>query len=76
MEKYCVADYKDVHEFLAHLARRLGKLKKGGVADVLAAGRTVLRDWNRYSDIFIVSSLYRPSYFSKSVTKSLADLQF
>ena len=29
MEKYSVPDYTDVHEFLAHLGKRLGKLKKG-----------------------------------------------
>ena len=29
MEKYSVPDYTDVHEFLSHLGKRLGKLKKG-----------------------------------------------
>ena len=29
MEKYLVPDYTDVPEFLAHLGKRLGKLKKG-----------------------------------------------
>ena len=29
MEKYSVPDYVDVHEFLMHLGKRLGKLKKG-----------------------------------------------
>ena len=29
MEKYLVPDYTDVHEFLVHLGKRLGKLKKG-----------------------------------------------
>ena len=29
MEKYLVPDYTDVHEFLSHLGKRLGKLKKG-----------------------------------------------
>ncbi|KXJ13499.1 guanine nucleotide-binding protein-like 3 homolog [Exaiptasia diaphana] len=46
MEKYCVPDYKDVNEFLTHLGKRLGKLKKGGVPDISAAGKMVLQDWN------------------------------
>lgn len=29
MEKYLVPDYANVQEFLAHLGKRLGKLKKG-----------------------------------------------
>ena len=29
MEKYLVPDYATVQEFLAHLGKRLGKLKKG-----------------------------------------------
>lgn len=29
MEKYLVPDYASVQEFLAHLGKRLGKLKKG-----------------------------------------------
>ena len=29
MEKYCVPNYEDAHEFLRHLGKRLGKLRKG-----------------------------------------------
>jgi nuclear GTP-binding protein len=29
IEQYCIPEYGDVYEFLAHLARRKGKLKKG-----------------------------------------------
>lgn len=32
--------------FLAMVAKKLGKVKKGGVPDKVMAGRTVLRDWN------------------------------
>jgi hypothetical protein len=32
-------------EFLAHVAHKVGKLKKGGVPDYRAAAVTVLRDW-------------------------------
>lgn len=46
MEKYCVADYSNTHEFLSLFAKRLGKLKKGGVPDQLAAAKIILQDWN------------------------------
>eukprot|EP00795_Rhopilema_esculentum_P002130 gene2131-17718_t len=46
IEKYCVPDYKDATEFLSHLARRLGKLRKGGVPDTTAAAKAILQDWN------------------------------
>ncbi|XP_065674255.1 guanine nucleotide-binding protein-like 3 homolog isoform X4 [Hydra vulgaris] len=46
MQKYCVADYSDAHDFLVLFAKRLGKLKKGGVADVHASAKVLLQDWN------------------------------
>lgn len=46
MLHYCITEYKDVHEFLSLLARRLGRLKKGGVPDVNRAAKTVLQHWN------------------------------
>ena len=46
LEYYCIPEYKDVEEFLVHLANRMGKLKKGGIPDTEAAARSVLRDWN------------------------------
>lgn len=52
MEKYLVPDYTDVHEFLSHLGKRLGKLKKGGIPNVIAAGKTVLKDWNSGKIVF------------------------
>ena len=46
MEFYCIPEFVDVHEFLSHVARRHGRLKKGGVPDVDAAAKVVLHDWN------------------------------
>ena len=46
MEKYCVADYSTTMEFLSMLAKRLGKLRKGGIPDILAGAKMVLQDWN------------------------------
>ncbi|XP_078683797.1 guanine nucleotide-binding protein-like 3 homolog [Branchiostoma floridae x Branchiostoma belcheri] len=45
MLHYGVPDYANVHEFLALLAKRQGKLKKGGVPDVDKAAKLVLQDW-------------------------------
>jgi len=46
MLHYNIPDYSDTAEFLVLLARRFGKLKRGGVADVARAARTLLQDWN------------------------------
>ena len=48
MEFYCIPDFADVQEFLSHIARRHGRLKKGGLPDVDAAAKVVLHDWNRW----------------------------
>uniref|UniRef100_A0A8D0HPS4 Uncharacterized protein n=1 Tax=Sphenodon punctatus TaxID=8508 RepID=A0A8D0HPS4_SPHPU len=45
MQHYGVPDFRDTLEFLAHLARRQGKLKKGGTPDHDKAAKTVLSDW-------------------------------
>lgn len=47
MEHYGVPTYHDTMEFLAHLARRQGKLRKGGLPDHEKAARAVLSDWTR-----------------------------
>ena len=47
MLQYSVADFAYASEFLSLLARRLGRLKKGGIPDVVKAGKTVLQDWNK-----------------------------
>lgn len=46
LEYYCIPEYDDVQEFLSHLAKKTGKLKKGGIPDLEAAAKSVLRDWN------------------------------
>ncbi|XP_077185714.1 guanine nucleotide-binding protein-like 3-like protein isoform X2 [Paroedura picta] len=45
MQHYGVSDFRDTLEFLAHLARRQGKLKKGGTPDHEKAAKAVLSDW-------------------------------
>ena len=48
MLHYKISDYSDVQEFVALLAQRLGRLKKGGRPDVNKAAKIVLQDWNRF----------------------------
>ncbi|XP_068450453.1 guanine nucleotide-binding protein-like 3-like protein [Clinocottus analis] len=45
MEHYGVSDFHTGLEFLAMLARRQGKLKKGGLPDTDKAAKCVLMDW-------------------------------
>merc|ERR1712100_744120 len=46
MVKYQISEYSNSQEFLSHIARRRGKLLKGGVPDYMDAARIVLQDWN------------------------------
>ncbi|KXS17794.1 P-loop containing nucleoside triphosphate hydrolase protein [Gonapodya prolifera JEL478] len=43
---YDIPDFVDARDFLVQLARKTGRLRKGGIPDVENAARTVLRDWN------------------------------
>ena len=52
MQKYRIPDYDNTQEFLCELAKRMGKLKKGGVPDVNAAAKAVLGDWNSGKIVF------------------------
>lgn len=45
-EYYRLPAFTNAVEFLQHLSIRLGKLKRGGGADVTAAARIVLNDFN------------------------------
>lgn len=42
---YKVPDYDTVNEFLVSLARKVGKLSRGGIPNTTAAARIVLQDW-------------------------------
>ncbi|XP_073496146.1 guanine nucleotide-binding protein-like 3-like protein isoform X1 [Phyllobates terribilis] len=45
LQHYKVTDFRDTLEFLAMLAKRQGKLKKGGTPDHEKAAKSVLTDW-------------------------------
>jgi len=46
MELYKVTEFKDTNDFLANVARKRGRLLKGGIANLEEAARIVLKDWN------------------------------
>lgn len=46
MEMYSVEEFSTPDEFFALKATRMGKFKKGGIPDTVAAARSVLEDWN------------------------------
>ncbi|KNE60717.1 hypothetical protein AMAG_06080 [Allomyces macrogynus ATCC 38327] len=43
---YGIPPFKSTNEFLFHVGKARGKLKRGGVPDVEDAARAVLNDWN------------------------------
>ncbi|XP_034290000.1 guanine nucleotide-binding protein-like 3-like protein [Pantherophis guttatus] len=45
MQHFSVPDFQNTMEFLAYLAKRQGKLKKGGIPDHEKAAKAVLNDW-------------------------------
>mmetsp|Transcript_42569 Transcript_42569/g.70852 ORF Transcript_42569/g.70852 Transcript_42569/m.70852 type:complete len:467 (-) Transcript_42569:478-1878(-) len=47
MKLYKIQTFNTPNEFLAAIAHKLGKLKKGGIPDLSLAARTILQDWNR-----------------------------
>lgn len=61
---YLVADFETSTEFLSSLAKRYGKFKKGGVADVNAAAKILLDDWNRY---LLVNIYFLETYFEEDI---------
>ena len=64
MLHYNLPEYHTTADFLSLLAKRLGRLKKGGVPDVNRAAKTVLHHWNRYcySPIKFFSNLSIKNY--------------
>lgn len=42
---YAIPDFKDIKEFLLHIAKKMGKVSKGRLPDFDAAAKIVLYDW-------------------------------
>uniref|UniRef100_A0A8D8UN73 Guanine nucleotide-binding protein-like 3 homolog n=1 Tax=Cacopsylla melanoneura TaxID=428564 RepID=A0A8D8UN73_9HEMI len=45
-ELYHVTEYNSPREFFYYFAKRLGRVKKGGVPDVEVAAKCLIKDWN------------------------------
>ena len=46
MVLYTIPYFNSTSEFLIHVARNKGRIRKGGVADIENAARCVIQDWN------------------------------
>lgn len=44
---YDIEEYSSTVDFLLKIARKMGKLAKGGVADLKAAAKLIVEDWNK-----------------------------
>ncbi len=44
---YGIVTWTDTEDFLEKVARRMGKLLKGGIPDVMAASKIIVNDWQR-----------------------------
>ena len=75
MERYVIPKFETTLEFLQHLARRQGRLKKGGVPDNEAAARILLQDWidGRLSYYTVPPEEHQlPTHLSSEVVGELA----
>ena len=46
MMLYTIPRFENIQEFLALVAQRMGRLRKGGIPNVEAAAKVILGDWN------------------------------
>jgi nuclear GTP-binding protein len=46
MQLYNVPAFSTVSQFLGHVARQTGKLKKGGIPDLISTAKNIVHDWN------------------------------
>ncbi|XP_014676603.1 PREDICTED: guanine nucleotide-binding protein-like 3 homolog [Priapulus caudatus] len=75
MLHYRIPDYADLNEFLALMAKRTGRLKKGGIPDVNKAARIVLQDWNSGKITFYTHPPEQhslPTHVSAEIVTSMA----
>ena len=65
MMMYNIGSFKNVDQFLMMIAKKYGKLKKGGRPNVNQAAKQILNDWIR----LVLFYIYKIVFFS-SVTNS------
>lgn len=72
---YRIPTFVSTQEFLFHVARAKGKLRKGGVPDAEAAARIVLQDWNagRISYYTLPPALPAGVHVSASIVPAFTD---
>ncbi|GMR39690.1 hypothetical protein PMAYCL1PPCAC_09885, partial [Pristionchus mayeri] len=77
MLHYVIPEFSSPDHFLALVARKLGRLKKGGTADLNAAARHVLHEWNtgklRYHTLVPEASLGEKQERSQEEVKLVAE---
>ncbi|CAO1614136.1 unnamed protein product [Parajaminaea phylloscopi] len=74
---YGLKSWKDSHDFLAQLARRFGKLLKGGEPDEETVAKMILNDWIRGKIPFFVpppESAARANSNAQSVEPTASDI--
>jgi nuclear GTP-binding protein len=75
MELYQIPVYRSADEFLAFVAHKIGKLKKGGIPDYHAAAVSVLRDWQVCVVVLVVDFLKKKKKKKKKKPKTKNKLQ-
>ena len=73
MEMYDIHEFSTPEEFFAKKAARMGRFKKGGIPDVVAAARSVLTDWNSGK---IRYALYFRYYYRNLIIDAAKSLWF
>mmetsp|Transcript_36209 Transcript_36209/g.35816 ORF Transcript_36209/g.35816 Transcript_36209/m.35816 type:complete len:86 (-) Transcript_36209:33-290(-) len=46
LREYRIPNFNTIHQFLAAVAKKTGKLSRGGVPDNKETAKLILRDWN------------------------------
>lgn len=71
MVLYNIPEYSNASEFLLFVAKRQGKLRKGGLCDIEATARAVLKDWNSGKiPFYTVPAAVTPSLREAAVVSS------
>jgi len=72
---YRIPKFADAHEFLVLMAKRFGRLLRGGIPDAEAAARHLIRDWNTGKIKYftqIPDNYERPVHISAEIVSQMA----
>ncbi|EDQ87622.1 uncharacterized protein MONBRDRAFT_27175 [Monosiga brevicollis MX1] len=73
MQHYAVPAFASTTEFLQHICRRFGKLKKHGAPDISAAAQIVIKDFNEGNVSFYMLPPEQVTEQSQATTKIVAE---